>query len=390
MMYGLLVVAVMWGVVFLLVRRELSAAWDEPCLRHPVLVFEGDDWGYGPLAQADALRDIAQVLGRYTDVTGRHPVMTLGVILSGPDAAQGQDPQAIMQLDHTRLAPVLAAMKQGVEQGVFALQLHGMQHYHPDVLDQVARHDPAVARWRRQDLPLTEDLPSRLQSQWTDAATLPSRPLGLDDIRARVASEVAAFTRVFGAPPAVVVPPTFVWNEAVERTWAESGVRVIVTPGERYEARGADGVPIDTDQRYRNGQRCASGLMAMVRDDYYEPVRGHRAARGLEALACKWRQRRPVLLETHRSNFVGPTAQHADSLRSIEALVAAALVSHPELRFVSVEELADRYAKGGELIDARIRARIFASLCRLDRPGRRRKVFVLLIVLTVVLPWVFR
>ncbi len=68
-------------------RHAVAAAWREPVLRAPVLILESDDWGYGPVEQAQALRRIADVLVRFLDDAGRHPVMTLGVILAGPDTA---------------------------------------------------------------------------------------------------------------------------------------------------------------------------------------------------------------------------------------------------------------------------------------------------------------
>ena len=386
-MYWLLVAVFLWAVAIHFLRREITAAWAEPCLRHPVMVFEGDDWGYGPLEQADALRDIAAELARHRDVTGRHPVMTLGVILAGPGAAGTPDEAlgaARVTLDDARLKPVCDAMAQGVCAGVFDLQLHGMEHYHPAVLMRAAQVDPQVRAWVAEaPFVATEQLPSPLQSRWTDASTLPSKALDADDIRLRVAGEVAMFRRCFGALPEVVVPPTFVWNECVERAWAEQGLAVLVTPGERYEMRGADGLPVDTGIYYRNGQRCASGLLAIVRNDYFEPVRGHRADRGLAGLTAKWAQRRPLLLETHRSNFVGATAQHTESVRAIGDLVSAALRAQPGVRFMTVAELARQYVQGGDLIDPHLRTRVAALLHRLDRPGRRRKIFGVLAVLTV-------
>jgi len=386
-MYGLLVAVCLWAVAIHFFRREIAAAWVEPCLRHPVMVFEGDDWGYGPLEQADALRDIAAELARHRDLTGHHPVMTLGVILAGPGAAATPAEAlgaARVTLDDPRLAPVCDAMAQGVRAGVFDLQLHGMEHYHPAVLTRAAQVDPQVRAWvAGAPFAETEQLPSPLQSRWTDAGTLPSKKLDEDDIRARVAAEVAMFRQCFGALPEVVVPPTFVWNECVERAWAKQGLIVLVTPGERYEMRGTDGLPVDTGIYYRNGQRCASGLLAIVRNDYFEPVRGHRADRGLAGLAAKWAQRRPLLLETHRSNFVGATSRHTDSVRAIGDLVSAALQVQPGLRFPTVAELARQYVQGGDLIDPRLQTRLAALLHRLDRPGRRRKIFGLLAVLTV-------
>lgn len=392
-MYGLIVIGLLWAAFLFMLRRDLASAWAEPCLRAPVLIFEGDDWGFGPSAQADALRDIAGVLRRHADVEGRHPVMTLGVVLSGPDPERPDEPEAGLRLDDAPMRPVLDSIADGVRDRVFALQLHGMQHYHPAVLDRACSGDPALAAWRRQPLPATEDLPSPLQSRWTDASVLPSRPLEAADIRQRATAEVAEFARVFGQPPAVAVPPTFVWNERVESAWAAAGVRVIVTPGERYEARGSDGLPMDSGHLYRNGQRCASGLMAVVRNDYYEPVRGHRAPQGLEALARKWRQRRPLLLETHRSNFVGRHARHADSLDALDGLLVQAKQHFPEVRFLSVEALAAAYAGRNGLIDRRPWVRLQALIARVLLPGRRRKVALLLCglsalaLLGAVLPW---
>ncbi len=383
-MYGLIVIGLLWAAFVFLLRRELASAWAEPCLRAPVLIFEGDDWGFGPAAQADALRDIAAVLRRHVDVDGRLPVMTLGVVLSGPDPERPDEPEIGLRLDDPPMRPVLDSMIEGARDRVFSLQLHGMQHYHPAVLDRACRADPGLAAWRRQPLPATEDLPSPLQSRWTDASVLPSRPLEATDIRQRVAAEVAEFARVFGRTPAVAVPPTFVWNDRVESAWAAAGVRVIVTPGERYEARGGDGLPMDSGHLYRNGQRCASGLMAMVRNDYYEPVRGHGAAHGLEALSRKWRQRRPLLLETHRSNFVGRHARHPESLAALDRLLAAAKQGFPDIRFLSVEALADAYAGRNGLIDCRPVVRLQALVARVLVSGRRRKVAAALAALTLL------
>lgn len=390
-MGGIILVLLLWCAALFAIRRDLARAWAEPCLRHPVLVFEGDDWGYGPLEQTRALQAIAAELGRHRDATGRQPVMTLGVILAGPGAAE--DPAdalgvARVTLDDPRLAPLCAAMLEGQRAGVFDLQLHGMEHYLPSALLKAARQRAAVRDWLAgAPFAATEDLPSALQSRWTDASVLPSQAIDDGDIRTRVVEEVDAFRRCFGRSPEVVVPPTFVWDERVELAWAEQGVEVLVTPGERYEMRGADGLPVDTGCVYRNGQHCRSGLVAMVRDDYYEPVRGHEAGRGVAALAAKWSQRRPVLFETHRSNFVGTTARLDLSLRAIGGLVEAALRGQPGLRFMSVAELARQYADGGDLLDRRLQVRIVAALHRLDRPGRRRKVFALLLLLTFVLPW---
>src|SRR5262250_2053931 len=113
-------------VLALLYRRALQAAWREPVLRAPVLIFESDDWGYGPPLQAERLDRIADLLARYRDPLGRHPVATLGVVLGGPDTerirADGCRSYHRLTLADARLAQVREAMQRGAARGVFALQ----------------------------------------------------------------------------------------------------------------------------------------------------------------------------------------------------------------------------------------------------------------------------
>ncbi len=323
-------------------RRELLAQWREPVLKYPVLIIESDDWGAGPVEpQAEALNRLVDVLTQYRDSTGRHPVMTLAVVLAVPDGprirATGRYHR--ITLEDPRFAPVLAAIERGRKAGVFALQLHGLEHYWPDAL--MAAQDPAVRAWRTAEPPATtERLPAHLQSRWTDASVLPSRPLSAEAIAQAVHEEVALFTRIFGERPRVAVPPTFVWNEAVEAAWSREGIEVVVTPGLRSACRNAQGLP-DCDTRpLRNGQQ-GQGVTYVVRNDYFEPERGHRADRALSALEGKWAQRRPCLLETHRSNFLAKASDLTVQITPIATMLAMALGQYPSLRFMSTGELSD-------------------------------------------------
>jgi hypothetical protein len=124
-------------------RRDLWAMWKEPALRHPVMIIESDDWGAGPVeAQAAALNRLTDMLSCHQDQNGRHPVMTLALVLAVPDGrAISQDGQYHrLLLDDPLFVPVRQAIERGRAAGVFALQLHGMEHYWPAGL--MASTDP--------------------------------------------------------------------------------------------------------------------------------------------------------------------------------------------------------------------------------------------------------
>ncbi|MCX7673617.1 MAG: hypothetical protein N2Z63_08490 [Thiobacillaceae bacterium] len=119
-----------------------------------------------------------------------------------------------------------------------------------------------------------------------------------------------------------------------------------------------------------------------MRDDYFEPERGHRAEDALRRLLDKWSCRRPCLLETHRSNFLGTAADTGRALAEIERLLSAALTRLPDLRFMSTAELAQ---PGAQVWTTAWPARLSAFLRRVTKaPGFRRLAVVTLVcVLTL-------
>lgn len=362
----------------LLFRRDLAAAWREPVLARPVLIIESDDWGYGPLIQVPWLDRIVEVLGAHRDRDSHPAIMTVGVVLAGPDTQRMRSANLStycrIELDNPILASVREALERGRRSGVLSMQLHGMEHYWPAMLMSAAGRCETARDWLTGALlPASESLPSAWQSRWTDAASLPSTPHSEMDQRQAVAEEVLAFEYIFGESARVVVPPTFVWNGGTEAAWAQAGVLTLVTPGRRYVARGADGKPVADDSDIRNGDRASGGLTCIVRDDYFEPAFGHTAARALAALDAKTRCGRPTLLETHRSNFIGEEALAERSLNELRELLRGALERHPDLRFMSTAELAQHYRDASDLVEVRLAPRLRAVLHRLGAIPRLRK-----------------
>jgi len=369
-----LIVPLSWVLLTLAYAGRLLALWREPALRYPVLVIESDDWGAGPLEQAQALNALSQLLKSHRDQTGCHPVMTIGVILGIADraATASTNRYARITLDHVHFAPVLTALRAGINDGVFAPQLHGMEHYWPPALMAAAETDTGVAAWLSGDgMARSEDLPSHLQSRWINASTLPSQPLPEAEIKTAAAEEADLYTQIFGAQPLVAVPATFIWDDSVERAWAANGVSCIVTPGTRNESRDVLGRPSGDDRVILNGEHGQGGVMYLVRNNYFEPALGHRADRGLEALAQQTRCGRPTLLETHRFNFLGDEAQTKNSLTALNLLLTEARARYSELRFLSTQGIAEAIThQDASLIETSLRVRIRAWLARIRQLPR--------------------
>ncbi len=366
------------AMIFLYARREIIANWREPVLRRPVMIIESDDWGAGPASQAVVLGEIVRLLADFSDCDGRQPVMTLGMVLATADGAlikPGDNYQR--QLISTRThGPLLDAISSGTDKEVFDVQLHGMEHFWPPALMAASECDESVRVWL-DSAPgaLTEELPSPLQSRWVDASVLPARILNSVEVRQAVKEEVAAFQDIFGCTPGVVVPPTFIWSEAVEQDWSAAGIGVIVTPGRRYETRDESGKPAGEGNLIHNGQAGENGIVYVVRDVYFEPSLGHTAAQAQDALALKVELGRPALFETHRFNFLGTDEKKNQSLEQIKNLLQDVLITYPSLAFLSTGKLARILRnRDPEWVEQGLRRRLHALIRRLRELPRLRKL----------------
>jgi hypothetical protein len=371
-----------WLLLLGLFARRLHADWREPVLAVPALIVESDDWGPGPPADGTRLQGLLQVLRKHRGADGRPPLITLGVVLAAPRlcASVAQDmalEYAPSTLDDECHSGILAAMRDGSAAGLFALQLHGREHFWPPALMKAARRDPAARAFLQGDpaVPRHEVLPSHLQSRWVDAAQLPSVALDREAIEGAVAEETACFRRVFGAPARVAVPVTFVWTTDVEAAWARHGIRVVVTPGSRSVGRDAEGRLVADGAILRNGDPAPGGMRYVVRDVYFEPALGHTAERTLQAIRERHRLGRPALVEMHRFNFTGDPASTERALDELDRLLADALTTIPRLQFMSTEALADALrTRDPALVDRRLAARVRTFVLRAATQRRLRKL----------------
>jgi len=406
---ALALMGLLWVSVLLVFAAPLVARWREPVLTGPVLIIESDDWGAGPLAQAAALTSLTSLLQRIRDRSGRPAVMTLGVVLEVPDgkriAASGCTEYHALTLADACFADVRAAMQSGIQAGVFAPQLHGQCHYWPSALLAAAQGDSTVRSWlTAHDPAATEDLPAHLQSSWIDASCLPSRELAPEAIQQAAAAEAAAYQAAFGNAPQVAVATTFVWNEAVEAAWGETGIQTLITPGRRATCRNVAGQPGCVDATMLTGERSSAGQTYLVRDVFFEPVLGHAPQRLVDGLQTRTRQGRACLIETHRFNFLqqrdapkDPDPPSAEdhlkpyaSLDTLEAGLRAALAACPEVRFTSPLELAHAIRCCDPVwIERRLRPRLVAWYARLDEIPRFHRM-AQLSGLDLVLAWLGR
>lgn len=371
--YISLFIILSWSLLLIFYARDLRRCWHEPAIRFPVVIFESDDWGAGPLDQAAALESLREVLASFEDKMGRSPVITLGIVLATADTKRIRGSGGAEYYSASLLGPIYGPLREvihaGVMQGVFALHLHGMEHYWPPALMRAAEKDERVREWLQgSGVPATESLPSPLQSRWTDASVLPSRALDKEAVRSAVSDEASLFATCFNVRPRIAVATTFVWTEEVEAAWASEGIDIVVTPGTRNTCREASGKPGGVDKRMVNGELSNSGQLYLVRDVYFEPSLGHLPERLVNDAQKCLRLGRPCLVEMHRFNFIGAAEKCGLSFRALKAALEQLQCALPEMRFLTTLELADAMRTGAPAVmETRLIPRTRIWLRRIER-----------------------
>jgi hypothetical protein len=140
----------------------------------------------------------------YPDCDGRRPVMTLGMVLATADGEKfrGSGTYHRLSIADPVYKALPGSISNGVDAGVFAVQLHGMGHFRPPALMAASRVDSPVKAWLAQaPQSAREELPSQLQSRWVDASVLPVRALSVAEVRQAVQQEARNFRPFSGIRP---------------------------------------------------------------------------------------------------------------------------------------------------------------------------------------------
>ena len=116
-----------------------------------------------------------------------------------------------------------------------------------------------------------------------------------------------------------------------------------------------------------NGDLGDGGQIYLVRDVYFEPSLGHDAKNLVRTVIRYTSLGRPVLIETHRLNFIESEEQALGSLNALEDGLSGILRALPEVRFMSSVELADAIREDDtQLVEQAIIPRMRVWLRRID------------------------
>jgi hypothetical protein len=346
-----------------------------------LLVIESDDWGsirmptskdreqllqkgvidktnrynrYDTLAKAEDLEELYEVLKRYKDRDGNPAVMTPVTISGNPDfkkiKADNFEKYYVEPFPKTleryygRGNDIMKTWRQGLDAGVFKPQFHGREHLN-------------VAEWMRSlqnsdetnlvafdhgfwGLRLGDGDGSRISS--FQAAFDLYEPDDLLIHEQSIKEGLQMFESIFGFNATFFVPPNGPFNNSLEKTAYEYGIKYISKAKRQIEPLGWG----KTRTVYHTpGKQNEHGQFILTRNCVFEPSEEGKdwVLSCLSDIKIAFRMRKPAVVSTHRVNFIGALEEEnrIRGLKQLDSLLAGITKSWPDVEFITSDQLGD-------------------------------------------------
>ena len=369
----ILVGIIIYGIAALSLDRDMWLQYYQNDFKvtPPILVISSDDWGgVSPPETATDLYQIRNILRRFKDAYGNHPVITAYINPAAPDFEE------IIRSDYKKYTwrfcyehnPVLVNLWRSLaEEGFFNIQFHGREHINiplwlsalqedlPGFRESCGKGYIGQNNYRASEVLVEKDarFPFLFVS-FVDASTNPPRALPLETQKYMVRTGLRIIREHFLTNPEIVVAPGHIWDVSTWRAFKEKHIEYIETIRVPIVEVGP-GLELIQTHNYVNWFSNRHGIKAVIRNCFYEPNWGlaesetevnysrkalRRAERALRRLRRRLLGGEPAVLATHKYNYVADGADRKRAnLEGLESLLLKVQTEFPSVAFLSASDL---------------------------------------------------
>jgi hypothetical protein len=349
-----------------------------PRLKQKFLVFESDDWGAiripnlkvreilwennltkktDPFSRFDALESaedyqaLFDVLSKFKDQKGSHPIITANFILNNPDfnaiktfGFEEYKSESFLKTYSMYEGNEKAweTFQLGISQNLMKPQFHGTEHLN-------------VVRWMRflKDNNKGYKRAFDLNCYAIDDLTAQNRRSNLmaaydynsneefNYIQKSIVEGLQQFKDIFGFASQTTIAPCYVWNDKIEQIFYDENIN-------GFQGSFLQNIPNSNksfQKKYRyTGQKNNLNQTYLVRNGLFEPSINDKVNwvdKCLESIEIAFKWGKPAVIGSHRINFAGrlDVEQRNSNLKNFESLIKKVLQKWPDVYFVSSEQL---------------------------------------------------
>ncbi len=347
--------------------------------KRKIIVIESDDWGsirmpsvevYNKLKAAgipvnksaycrfDALESntdlemLFEVLMKFKDEKGNHPIITANTVVANPDFEKIKatefneyhfEPFTETLKKYPNHDRVFDYYKLGIKEGIFFPQFHGREHLNVKLwLSLIKEKNPHfLLAFENNMWGLSTDVfPSmKISIQ----ATFDSNDhIFLKD---SIQSGLALFEQLFGFQSESFIANNFIYDSSLNKTLNQNGVRYL--QGMKYQLLPLNGSPTRKKNRHFQGEKNSFSQTYLIRNCGFEVTEnGFDIKKTMFEIENAFFWNKPAIISAHRINFMGELndKNRKENLSLFETLFFEILKRWPNIEFMNTIQL-------GKLID---------------------------------------
>lgn len=341
--------------------------------RH-IVVFESDDWGAirmpskevydkllskgyrvdlnkyeknDSLATEKDLTELFNILSKYTDINGNHPMITANCAVANPDFEKIKE----SDFQNYYYEPFTETLKryqgcensfelwqQGMKEGLFKPQFHAREHLnvsnwiHSLQNDEDTKHvfDYGIMGLFPKG---KENVGNKFQ------VALGDTEFPIQSQNEIIKEGLDLFEKIFNYKSKTFIAPCYTWNPGIEKTLYDNGV--IGIQGLVYQK-----VPCGNSIRHWMGSKNAYGQIYTIRNAFFEPTLSSNIDNVEDCLyriECAFRWNKPAIISSHRINYIGAINEYNrdNNLKQLDGLLTKIQKKWGDVEFISSDKLVD-------------------------------------------------
>ena len=351
-------------------------------LKEKYIIFESDDWGAiripdnqtrkallkkglirdsDPFSRFDGLETtndylaLFEVLNKFKDSKGNHPVITANFILNNPDftkISQGKfqkyHSESFLQTykNYSGSEKAWDALKEGLENKFLVPQFHGSEHLNVfRWMKYLKSKDERFLFAFTQNCFAIDEIGSHNRRENLMAAYDYNSEEELDFIKSSISRGLQQFEDIFGFKSKTSIAPCYVWDKKVEQELLSGGVKGI--QGSYLQNIPIPGKEFKKKYRY-TGQKNIDNQCYFVRNGLFEPsimTNVDWVSKCVQSIEIAFKWGKPAIIGTHRINFTGRLSreQRDKNLKMLEQLLFEIHKKWPEVNFTDSASMLQKY-----------------------------------------------
>ena len=341
--------------------------------RH-IVVIESDDWGAirmpskvvydkllsegyrvdlnkyeknDSLATEKDLTELFNILSKYTDINGNHPMITANCAVANPDFEKIKE----SDFQNYYYEPFTETLKryqgcensfelwqQGMKEGLFKPQFHAREHLNVSNWIHSLQNDEDTKNVF--DYGIMGLFPKGKENAGNKfQVALGDTEFPIQSQNEIIKEGLDLFEKIFNYKSKTFIAPCYTWNPSIEKTLYDNGV--IGIQGLVYQ-----NVPCGNSIRHWMGSKNAYGQIYTIRNSFFEPTLSpniDNVEDCLYRIECAFRWNKPAIISSHRINYIGAINEYNrdNNLKQLDGLLTKIQKKWGDVEFISSDKLVD-------------------------------------------------